>query len=113
MRTHTVDADPGNVPDLHAQKLTALFDQLAVAFGGKPLVLELLHEALGVQVCDAVRTHPCGGLDDACQLVYGEQALFHVRQRFDVGADAPAVAEDRAYIFFAHAFGEQFLFGLL
>ena len=43
------------------------FDQLAVAFGGELLVLELLHKALRVQVGDSVRTHPHGGLDDVRQ----------------------------------------------
>ena len=98
MRPHSFNTDFRHLPDLHAQQVAALLDQFPVAFGREFLILILLHKAFDFQIADAVRTHPRAGLDNAGQLIHGEQALFHIAFRFHVRADAPAVAHDRPNI---------------
>ena len=43
------------------------------------------------QIRDAVWTHPCAGLDDACKLIYCVKALFHIGDRLYIRAYLPAV----------------------
>lgn len=54
MFAHALDADGGDVFHVHAEQGTAFQDVVAVAPGGKFLVLELLHEAFHFEVQDAV-----------------------------------------------------------
>ena len=60
-----------------------------------------------------MRPHPRARLNNSGQLIDREERFFHICQGLNIGADAPAVAHNRAHIFFVNALGEQFFFGML
>ena len=76
---HGLDDAGKEVVELHAVELGALADDVAVAAGGKALVLELLLERLELKVHDGLgRAHEHSGLDEAGQLVAGKQDALHL-----------------------------------
>jgi hypothetical protein len=81
----------------HAQHVGALLDDRAVDLGCEGGCLELLGHRLDLDVEDALRgPHDGASRDKARQLVAGEEYLLHIAEGLDLGADAEAVALDRA-----------------
>ena len=84
MRLHALDADLGDLLNIHAEHLAAFKNQRAVTFGGKFLVFPFFHERFDVHVRDSVRAHPGRRLNDAAQLIDRKQRLLHIRLRLHV-----------------------------
>ena len=87
---HGVERELGEVLDLHAQQLRALRDDVAGAAGRELLVLELLHDALGVHALVAGGAHLRRGPDEAGELVAGEEELLHLARGLHVAARCPS-----------------------
>ena len=81
--------------ELHADQLEALAHVVAVDAGGERLLLQLLLHRRRLQRRDAVRPHEPAGVDEAGQLVAGEQRLLERRRALQV--EVVRVRQDGAH----------------
>ena len=76
---HRVDDARKELVELHTVELGAAADDVTVAAGGELLVLELLLQALDLEVHDGLgRAHKDGCLDQARELVARKEHALHL-----------------------------------